>query len=286
MPERHGYITGVPCWVDTNQPEPATAADFYGGLFGWTVEDSMPPGSDGHYFTGRIDGRDAAAISSIPPGAPDVATWNTYIWVDDLDACATAVREAGGTVITEPFDVMDAGRMAVVADPDGAVLSLWEAGRHKGATVVNEHGALNFNELATRDVERAAAFYGTVFGWEVLALPSGPMWTLPGYGDHLEESTPGLRAQMEQMGAPDGFIDVVAALRPIGPDDRATIAGWDVTFGVDDADAVAARAEELGGEVVSGPLDAPWTRVVVIKDPQGATFNASQFVADNSELSG
>ena len=117
-----------------------------------------------------------------------------------------------------------------------------------------------------------------MFGWEVLSLPAGLMWTLPGYGDHLEESTPGLRAQMEQMGAPAGFIDVVAALRPIGPDDSATPAHWNVTFGVDDAEATAARAKELGGEIVSGPLDAPWTRLVVIKDPQGASFVAGQFV--------
>ena len=131
-----------------------------------------------------------------------MAMWNTYIWVDDVDASVATVREAGGTVVTEPFDVMDAGRMAVVADPEGAPFCLWQAGQHKGATVVNEHGALNFNGLATRDVERAKAFYGAVFGWEVLSLPAGLMWTLPGYGDHLEESTPGLRAQMEQMGAP------------------------------------------------------------------------------------
>jgi uncharacterized protein len=284
MPERNGYIPGVPCWVDTNQPDPEDAATFYAELFGWAIHDAMPTGSDSHYFMGRINGREAAAISSIPPGAPAIATWNTYIWVDDVDAGAASVRDAGGTVAMEPFDVMDAGRMAVVIDPEGAPFFLWQAGQHSGATVVNEHGALNFNTLATRDVERAKAFYGAVFGWELLSIPAGPMWTLPGYGDHLEESTPGLRASMEQMGAPPGFIDVVAALRPIGPDDTTTPAHWDVTFGVDDAEAVAARAKQLGGQVVSGPLDAPWSRVVVIMDPQGATFIAGQFVAENSNL--
>lgn len=104
MPERNGYIPGVPCWIDTNQPEPEAATSFYGGLFGWAVEDSMPPGPDGHYFMCRIDGRDAAAISSIPPGAAATAMWNTYIWVDDVDASVDTVREAGGTVISEPFD--------------------------------------------------------------------------------------------------------------------------------------------------------------------------------------
>jgi uncharacterized protein len=284
MSERDGYIPGVPCWVDTNQPAPEEAAAFYSRLFGWDVEDVMPPGSAGRYFMGRLNGRDAAAIASNPGGAADVPTWNTYISVDDVDATVAIVREAGGTIVVEPLDVMDAGRMAVVTDSEGAVFSLWQAGLHKGATVVNEHGALNFNRLATRDVERAKAFYGAVFGWEVLDLAAGLFWLLPGYGDHLEESTPGLHAQMEQMGAPAGFIDVVAALRQIGPEDDVAVARWDVTFGVDDVDAVAARATELGAEVVSGPLDAPWSRVAVINDPHGATFIASQFVPENSEL--
>jgi uncharacterized protein len=153
-----------------------------------------------------------------------------------------------------------------------------------GAQIVNEHGALNFNGLATRDPEGAKAFYGVVFGWETLALPAGLMWTLPGYGDHLEERSPGLRGQMAQMGAPEGFIDVVAALNPIADDDSKTPAHWSVTFGVDDADAAAAQANELGGEVVTAPVDAPWTRMAVIKDPQGATFIASQFVPENKDL--
>ena len=99
-------------------------------------------------------------------------------------------------MVMDPFDVMDHGRMAVLTDPEGAVFNVWQAKDHKGAQVVNEHGALNFNGLATRDLDGAKAFYGAVFGWEVLALPAGLMWTLPGYGDHLEERSPGLRAQM------------------------------------------------------------------------------------------
>ena len=110
------------------------------------------------------------------------------------------------------------------------------------------------------------------------------MWTLPGYGDHLEEANPGLREQMTQMGAPEGFIDVVAALNPIADDDSTTPAHWSVTFAVDDADATAAKAKALGGEVVAGPFDAPWTKLAVIKDPQGATFIAGQFVPENKDL--
>lgn len=283
MPQRDGYIAGVPCWVDTRQPDPEAALPFYRELFGWQFEDSVPEGSDGRYFIGRIRGGDVAAVGSIPPGAPPMAIWNTYVWVESADDTATKVRDAGGRVAVEPFDVMDAGRMAVVTDPEGAAFCLWQAREQKGAGVVNEHGALNFNGLATSDPERAKAFYGAVFGWETLALPSGVMWTLRGYGDHLEEASPGLRQQMAQMGAPEGFIDVVAALNPIA-DDSPTPPHWSVTFAVDDADATAARARELGGEVVAGPFDAPWIRMAVIKDPQGATFIASQFVAENRDL--
>src|SRR5438552_2983311 len=187
MAERDGYIPGVPCWVDTSQPDPEAACAFYGGLFGWEFEDAMPPGSPGKYFMARIRGGDVAAIGSIPEGAPPAAIWNTYIWVDRADEAAAKVRAAGGGVATAPFDVMDAGRMAVLTDPEGAAFCVWQPNNHKGARVVNEHGSLNFNGLATRDPERAAAFYGAVFGWEPLSLTAGSMWMLPGYGDHLEE---------------------------------------------------------------------------------------------------
>jgi predicted enzyme related to lactoylglutathione lyase len=284
MPERDGYIPGVPNWVDTSQPDPQAAVDFYRGLFGWEFEDVMPGDVPGEYHMGRIRGGDVAAIGSIPDGAPPMAMWNTYVAVASADETAEKAKAAGGSVVTEPFDVMDAGRMAVLADPEGAVFCVWEARNHQGARVVNEHGSLNFNGLATRDPEAAARFYGAVFGWRVLELGAGRMWTLPGYGDHLEEKSPGLREGMEQMGAPDGFIDVVAALNPIDDADAGTPAHWSVTFAVDDADAAAAKARELGGKVLSGPVDAPWTRMAVIEDPQGATFVASQFVLENKDL--
>jgi predicted enzyme related to lactoylglutathione lyase len=210
--------------------------------------------------------------------------WNTYIWVDNADETAAKARDAGGGILMEPFDIFDFGRMAFLADPEGASFCVWQANEHKGAQIVNEHGSLNFNGLATRDVEGAKAFYGAVFGWELLSLPAGLMWTLPGYGDHLEERSPRLREQMAQMGAPEGFIDVVAALSPIAADDPDTPTHWSVTFGVDDVEVTADKAKELGGEVVSEPFDAPWTRMAVIKDPQGATFIASQFVPENSGL--
>jgi len=284
MPERDGYIPGVPCWVDANEPQPEQSLPFYRDLFGWEFEDMMPQGSDGHYFIGRIRGGDAAAIGSMPEGSPPLARWNTYVSVDSADETAVKARAAGGTVLSEPFDVMEAGRMAVIADREGAAFCVWQAGNHKGARVVNEHGSLNFNGLATRNQKEAEAFYGAVFGWEVLTMPNGVMWTLPAYGDHLEAQSPGLRQQMAQMGAPDGFIDVVATLTPIAGDDTETPVQWSVTFAVDDAEETAVKAKVLGGDVVSGPVDAPWTRLAVLKDPQGAVFIASQFVAENRDL--
>jgi uncharacterized protein len=283
MAERSRYIPGVPCWVDVNEPEPERVLPFYRGLFGWGFEDLMPAGSAGKYFIGRIRGGDVAAVGSIPEAAPPMAAWNTYIAVGSADDTATTAGKAGGAVLAEPFDVMDAGRMAVLADPEGAAFCVWQAKNHQGAKVVNEHGSLNFNGLATRDPRRAEAFYGAVFGWRLLALPSGLAWALPGYSDHLEEESPGLRQQMAQMGAPDGFIDVVATLSPI-PDDSDEPGHWSVTFGVNDAEAAARQAKALGGQVVAEPFDAPWTRSTLIKDPQGARFIASQFVPENSNV--
>lgn len=284
MSERDSYIPGVPCWVDTSQPEPGAALDFYCRLFGWESSGVMPDGSGGGYAIGQIRGGDVAGVGSIPEGTPPIAMWNTYVAVASADDAVEAARRAGGGVAAEPFDVMDAGRMAVLTDPEGALFCVWEAKAHHGAKVVNEHGALNFNTLATRDLDRAKEFYGAVFGWQTLNLQSGVMWTLPGYGDHLEAIMPGLRDQMVQMGAPDGFIDVVAAVEAIGENDSEAPAQWSVTFAVDDVEAVAAAAEELGGKVLAGPIDAPWTRMAVISDPQGATFVASQFVPENKDL--
>ncbi len=287
MPERDGYIPGVPCWVDTSQPDPEAAVDFYSGLFGWEFEDVMPPESEGKYFIARVRGGDVAAVGSIPEGAPAVAMWNTYVWVDTADETASRVRDAGGGVVMEPFDVMDAGRMAVFTDPEGAAFCVWQAKDHRGARVVNEPGSLTFNGLGTRDVDGAKSFYGAVFGWQTLALEGGAeMWTLPGYGDHLERDNPDLRKQMAEADAPKGFEDVVASINPLPDDQPDTRAHWSVTFAVDDADATAAKATELGGKVIAPPFDAPWVRMTVIADPQGATFIASKFVPENRDLAG
>jgi hypothetical protein len=285
MLERDGYTEGVPCWIDTSQPDPEAAVAFYGGLFGWEFEDVMPPESEGNYFVARLRGGDVAAIGSAPEGGPPAAVWNTYIWVDSADQAAAKVRGAGGRVVMEPFDVMQAGRMAVCADPEGAAFCVWQAKEHKGARIVNEPGALNFNNLNSRDAKGAKPFYGEVFGWETIAMGGGSeAWRLPGYGEFLERRDPGLRQRMAESGAPEGFADVVATLLAIPDDQPDSSAHWSVTFAVDDADATAQTAAKLGGQVLVPPFDAPWVRMAVIADPQGATFTASKFVPENKEL--
>src|SRR5919204_3584596 len=125
---RDGYPAGVPCWIDTTQPDPRAAAEFYRGLLGWKLEDMMPPNSPGQYFVARLHGWDVAAISSIAGGDAMRATWNTYVWVDNADETARRVEQARGRVLTAPFDVPGAGRMAECEDPSGAGFRLWQGG--------------------------------------------------------------------------------------------------------------------------------------------------------------
>ena len=201
MPERDGFIPGVPCWVDASAPDPEAALDFYGGLFGWEFEDVMASGSEGKYFIARCEAPgssifdtsrdvrsgDVAAVRSIAKAAPPRAMWNTYFWVDSADEAASKLRGAGGGVVMEPFDFMDACRMAVFTDPDGAAFCVWETKEHKGAQLVNDAGSVVFNGLNTRDVEGAKSFYGSALGWQTLTIGGGAeLWTLPGYGDYLE----------------------------------------------------------------------------------------------------
>jgi predicted enzyme related to lactoylglutathione lyase len=276
--EQDRYIPGVPCWVGTNQPDPEAAVAFYGGLFGWEFEDVTPPGDPVKHFLASLRGGPVAGVGSQPEAMRRAVAWDTYVWVADADETAAKVRAAGGSVLSEPADVGDGGRTALCADSEGAAFWLWQAKEHRGAAIVNEPGSLNFNDLNTRELDRARAFYGAVFGWEVLDLGGSHAWALPGYGDFLEQRNPGMRAGMAEMGAPERFEEVVASVAQISDD---TPAHWGVTFAVDDADAIAARATELGGRVIAAPFDAPWVRMTVIADPQGATFTASKFVPEN-----
>jgi len=227
---------------------------------------------------------DVAAVGSQLDAGRSSAVWNTYAWVRSADEAAGSVVAAGGEVIAAPFEVMDAGRMAVCTDPEGAAFCVWEARAHRGARIVNEPGSLNFNGLNTRDPDAARALYRSAFGWETLEMPGGgAAWRLSGYGDHLAQRDPGLRERMAQVGAPAGFEDVVATLNPIAGVQPEVPAHWSVTFAADDADAVADQASRLGGRVIVPPFDAPWVRMTVIAEPSGASFIASKF-PENKDL--
>jgi predicted enzyme related to lactoylglutathione lyase len=272
MSERDGYEPGVPCWVDILQPDPKAAMAFYGALFGWEFEGpgAMPGVPDGEYHVAKLRGRDVAGVGSQPPeGAPPMPAWNTYIWVDSADDAAAAVKRAGGAIVVEPFDVLPAGRMAVLADPAGAVFALWEAGARKGAQLVNEPGAWSMSLLNTRDPESATSFYGSVFGWEPETMEAGDavftLFRLPGFvGGEPAQPVP---------------RDVVATMAPMGdrfPD--SVPSHWSVDFWVDDLDATAGKADQLGGKVIAPPYEIPDTalRQAVLADPRGTTFSATK----------
>lgn len=283
MLERDGYPAGVPCFVDTSQPDPESATEFYGGLFGWDFEDRMPPDAPGHFFVAKLGGREVAAIAS-QDGTPQTPSWLTYIAVDSADATAAAVWAAGGSVLTEPMDVFAAGRMAICADPQGAVFGVWQANRHKGAQVVNAPGSWNWSNLQTRDLDGAKAFYGAVFGWQPTPVRFGAseatMWRLPGYGEALERIDPGVRERHADAGAPAGFSDAIGWLLELTPNEGDVPPHWAVTFAVDGTDAIAERASALGGVIVTPPFDAGPTRLAALRDPQGATFSVSAYTPD------
>jgi uncharacterized protein len=263
MSERDGYQHGVPCWVDTSQRDPEAAVAFYERLFGWETENTMPPGSPGSYFVCRLRGRDVAAISSQPPEAP-AAAWNTYIWVDDADEAAANVAEAGGGILMEPFDVLDAGRLATFTDPAGGTFRVWQPGTHRGAQLVNEASAWSMSMLNTPDPDGCERFYRAVFGWDTEAFETGQgtitLWRVPGFIGG-EPQQPVSR-------------EVVAGMAPSG--NPAAPAHWSVDFWIDDVDAAAALAPELGGSVTVPPYDVPGFRQAVIADPESAAFTVSR----------
>lgn len=287
MSERDAYEPGVPCWVDTLQPNSDRAAGFYAELFGWEVEDRTPPDSPGKYFVCKLRGRDVAAIGSQPSDyvPPD---WNTYVRVDSVEDVAAKAIEAGGSVVLEPLDWLGGGRAAMIADHAGAVLGVLEPGTHRGAHTVNELGAWAMSVLNTRDPEGSGRFYGAVFGWGTMTFDAGgrdlTMWRLPGYvGGVPEQPVPrdvvAAAASITDEGLPsDGFDgDGQGGPQPLlvrAMEDRAP--HWSVNFWVPDADAVAARTAELGGRVIVPPYDAPGFRAVVVADPQGAALTVGQ----------
>jgi uncharacterized protein len=268
MSERDGYWAGVPCWVDTWQPDADAAMSFYTRLFGWEAEDTMPDGVEGTHYMCRLRGRDVAAIASRPQDAPAVTAWTTYVWVDDVDATVGKVKQADGTVVIEPFDALDGGRIAVIADPAGAVLGVWQPGAHRGAQLVNEPGAYSMSGLVTSDPERAKRFYPEVFGWGIDVMEAGDaevvMWILNGYLGG-EPQQPVRR-------------DVVATMLPPSGNGDTPPPHWSVDFWIADVDAGIETVRELGGQVLAEPYDIPGTglRQAVVRDPQGATLSLTR----------
>lgn len=238
------YPRGVPSWIDTVQPDPVAASQFYGGLFGWTFANAMPPQAPGVYLIAQLNGSDVAAIGS----GDSAPAWNTYIAVTDADASAADVATAGGTVQTPPADAGSGGRAVVCADPQGAVFGLWQAYRRLGAQTVNVPGAWNFSDLRTNNPGAAQEFYSTVFGWNYLNLGDSveSMVSVPGYGDHLAATVdPDIYSR--QADAPAGFADVIGAIEGVAADVEPH---WHVKFSVADRDASAALAVQLGATVL------------------------------------
>jgi uncharacterized protein len=266
MNESNGYQHGVPCWVDTWQPDADAAIGFYKDLFGWTAEDTMPEGVSGKHYMCRMNGHDVAAVASRPEGAPDVTAWTTYVWVDDMDETIAKVTDAGGSVIKEPFDALDGGRIGIIADPGGAVLGIWQPGEHKGAQVVNAPSAWAMSRLSTDDTDGAKRFYGSVFGWdhETFGARDAEMtlWKVPGYVGGLPEQ-PVSR-------------EVVATMGPPGENGEAP--HWGVDFWIADVDGAVRTAADRGAEIVAGPYDIPEVgmRRAELIDPQGASLAVTQ----------
>ena len=250
MPVRTSYAQGTPNWVDLQTTDQPAAKQFYAGLFGWTYDD-QPMGEGAVYSMAKLGDKDVAAIAPQSPelkaaGAPPM--WNTYIAVDNVDDAVSKVEAAGGQVAMQPFDIMDAGRMAFVMDPGGAGVALWQANQHIGSTLVNEPGTVTWNELITTD-PAAIKFYEQVLGVTTSTVDMGPgEYTL----FHVNDQMVGGSTPPPMEGVPNH---------------------WHVYFAVEDADATAAKATELGGSVMVAPFDTPVGRIAILTDPQGAVFS-------------
>jgi uncharacterized protein len=251
MSERTSYEPGTPCWVELGGiPDFGAAEGFYGDLLGWEIPEREDSAQLGGYRRARLGDRDVAGASPVmQDGQP--CEWKTYVSVEDADATMTKVREAGGTVIVEPLDVMGMGKMALFADPTGAACGLWEPGTFAGAEVVNEDGACGWNELNTGDIAAAREFYGQVFGWTVHEQDLGEMGTYYIWRDG-ENSRGGM---FDTSNIP---ADVPSH--------------WLVYFTVPDTDAAIEATTGDGGQLMNGPVDTPVGRLAVLADPAGALF--------------
>lgn len=246
MPDRTEYSHGTPNWVDLQTSDQPAAKQFYGALFGWDYDDQPIPDA-GVYSMSKLGDRHVAAIAPLPPQQGIPPHWNSYVAVGDVDATAARVPDAGGTVIMPPMDVMDAGRMAIIQDPTGAMIGLWQAKNHIGAQKVNDPNTYTWNELHTPDVDKAAAFYGKVLGWEAVPF-EGMDYTV--FNNEGQGVAGAMKPPME--GIPPN---------------------WLVYFAVADTDATVAKASELGATVLAPPMDIAAGRIATLADPQGAVFS-------------
>jgi uncharacterized protein len=247
MGERTTHPPGTFSWTDLATSDPDDAKRFYTGLFGWEFEDQPIPGDGGVYTTLRKDGKDVAALFKGGEGMPTF--WGSYVTVESADSTAARVTELGGTLMMEPFDVMDVGRMATIQDPTGAVVSAWEPHGSIGANLVNVPGALTLNQLNTTDPQAAERFYTELFGWRTEQVAEGET---PYWGIYLGDRVNG------------GMMRL--------PRDAGAPSHWLSYFGTADVDGDAGRVGELGGQVTLPPMDVPGGRILVARDPQGAFF--------------
>ncbi|HET9162507.1 MAG TPA: VOC family protein [Solirubrobacterales bacterium] len=251
MSERTSYAPGTPCWVDLGTPDIEKAVDFYSGLFGWEAPEGENAEQTGGYRQAMLGGKPVAGMMPLmQEGQPPA--WSSYVSVEDADATVAKAKQAGAAVLAEPMDVMDLGRMAVFADPTGAVIGIWQPGAFVGAEVVKESGAVVWNELNTRDPEAARSLYGAVFDWsfEEREFETGAYTSIESGGDSV-----------------GGMIDITGR----APDEVP--AHWLVYFAVDDVDAAVARATDAAGAVALEPFDiAEVGRIAIVKDPFEAVF--------------
>jgi predicted enzyme related to lactoylglutathione lyase len=263
MSQRDDYEPGVPCWVDTLQPDLDAAMAFYAELFGWEFAGpgEMPGDPPGRYYVARLRGRDVAGIGSAPAADPLPPGWSTYVYVANADAAAATARGAGASVLVEPFDALPAGRLAVLADPTGAAFCVWEPRERKGAQVVNEAGAWAISHLSTPDPDAAAAFYGALFGWTTETFGEGEgavtMFRLPGYVGGEPSQAVSREVVATMAASPDGT------------------AHWSPNFWDRDVVATVAKAVALGGREIAPAVDNPVSRMAAIADPYGAVVSIS-----------
>lgn len=252
MPERTSYANGVPSWVDIASADVDKSIAFYGGLFGWEHTDTGAPEETGGYGMFSIDGKIVAGIGPLQ-NEQQPPVWNTYIAVDDADATVAKATDAGGQVAMPATDVMEAGRMAFLVDPDGAFVGIWQAGTTTGAQLVNEPGTLGWNELQCHSTDKALPFYVSVFGYETETFPLGD-------GEYTLLKI--------------GGTEVGAAVQIDDQWPEGVPSHWHVYFVVGDVEAAAARVVELGGTHHMGPIEAPDTgRISVVSDSNGTHFS-------------